>query len=211
MDIRREIGCNPLPAMLDPNLKELIQRNRFHLKPVLEVVPLLPETEADAAALRELREKVREQKSTIRETHDERSQLLRELGQVYTELKALRKEQAKAPAPAQEHLPVEDDLLLPDEVENAQPPRLIEFPRRFQDTLLHLPRQIGRAALTLCGRLAAGDPSAYSGVVRLKAAPDVLRVRVGMDHRMLFRLLPETVQIVDLINRRDLEKRIRSL
>jgi septal ring factor EnvC (AmiA/AmiB activator) len=100
MDIRREIGCNPLPAMLDPNLKELIQRNRFHLKPVLEVVPLLPETEADAAALRELREKVREQKSTIRETHDERSQLLRELGQVYTELKALRKEQAKAPAPA---------------------------------------------------------------------------------------------------------------
>ena len=50
-----------------------------------------------------------------------------------------------------------------------------------------------------------------SGVVRLKAAPDVLRVRVGMDHRMLFRLLPETVQIVDLINRRDLEKRIRSL
>ena len=111
----------------------------------------------------------------------------------------------------QENLPPEDDLLLPGEVENSQPPRLIEFPRRFQDTLLHLPRQVGRAALILCGRLAGGDPSAYSGVVRLKAAPDVLRVRVGLDHRMLFRLLPDTVQIVDLINRRDLEKRIRSL
>ena len=48
-------------------------------------------------------------------------------------------------------------------------------------------------------------------LVRLKLAPDVLRVRVGLDHRMLFRLLPDTVQIVDLINRRDLEKRIRSL
>ena len=65
--------------------------------------------------------------------------------------------------------------------------------------------------MILCGRLAAGDPSAFSGVVRLKAAPDVLRVRVGQDHRMLFRMLPDTLQIVDLINRRDLEKRIRSL
>ena len=71
--------------------------------------------------------------------------------------------------------------------------------------------QVGRAAMMLCGRLATGDPSVFSGVVRLKLAPDVLRVRVGLDHRMLFRLLPDTVEIVDLINRRDLEKRIRSL
>jgi hypothetical protein len=65
--------------------------------------------------------------------------------------------------------------------------------------------------MMLCGRLATGDPSVFSGVVRLKLAPDVLRVRVGLDHSMLFRLLPDTVQIVDLINRRDLEKRTRSL
>jgi len=168
------------------------------------------ETEADAVEVRELREKLREQQSTIRQSNEERAQLRRELGQAYTELKAGRKEQDKAPA-ARQHLSGEDELLLPGEVENAQPPRVIEFPRRFQDTLLHLPRQVVRTALTLCGRLAAGDPSAFSGVVRLKAAPEVLRVRVGMDHRMLFRLLPDTLQIVDLINRRDLEKRIRSL
>jgi hypothetical protein len=168
------------------------------------------EAEADAAEVRELREKLHEQQSTIRLSNAERAQLRRELGQAYAELKAGRKEQEKAPA-AREHLSGEEELLLPGEVESAQPPRLIEFPRRFQDTMLHLPRQVVRTALTLCGRLAAGDPSAFSGVVRLKAAPDVLRVRVGLDHRMLFRLLPDTLEIVDLINRRDLEKRIRSL
>lgn len=168
------------------------------------------ETEADAAEVRELREKLREQQATIRQSNAERAQLRRELGQAYTELKAGRKEREQAPA-AGEHPSGEEDFLLPGEVESVQPPRLIEFPRRFQDTLLHLPRQAGRSALILCGRLAAGDPSAFSGVVRLKAAPDVLRVRVGQDHRMLFRMLPDTLQIVDLINRRDLEKRIRSL
>lgn len=169
------------------------------------------EIEAGTAQLREVQEMLRMEKSANRQSGEERAQLRRELGQAYAQMKAERKEKAKTTSPAQEHLPSEDDLLLPGEVESTQPPRLIEFPRRFQDTLLHLPRQVGRAALTLCGRLAAGDPSAYSGVVRLKAAQDVLRVRVGMDHRMLFRLLPDTVQIVDLINRRDLEKRIHSL
>ncbi len=169
------------------------------------------EAEADAAELRELKEMLRLEKSANRQSGEERAQLRRELGQAYADLKAERKEKAKTPAAPQGNLPSEDDLLLPGEVESTQPPRLIEFPRRFQDTLLHLPRQVGRAALMLCGRLAAGDPSAYLGVVRLKAAPDVLRVRVGMDHRMLFRLLPDTVEIVDLINRRDLEKRIKSL
>lgn len=169
------------------------------------------EAEADAAQLREVKEMLRLEKSANRQSGEERAQLRRELGQAYADLKAERKEKARTPAAPQGNLPSEDDLLLPGEVESTQPPRLIEFPRRFQDTLLHLPRQVGRAALMLCGRLAAGDPSAYSGVVRLKAAPDVLRVRVGLDHRMLFRLLPDTVQIVDLINRRDLEKRIRSL
>jgi hypothetical protein len=169
------------------------------------------ETETDTVALRELKEKLRLEKSANRQSSEERAQLRRELGQAYAELTAERQEKAKTPAPTQAHLPSEDDLLLPGGVESTQPPRLIEFPRRFQDTLLHLPRQVGRTALILCGRLAGGDPSAYSGVVRLKAAPDVLRVRVGLDYRMLFRLLPDTLQIVDLINRRDLEKRIRSL
>jgi hypothetical protein len=36
-------------------------------------------------------------------------------------------------------------------------------------------------------------------------------VRIGIDHRLLFRLHPGRLQVVDLINRRDLEKRIKTL
>jgi hypothetical protein len=63
----------------------------------------------------------------------------------------------------------------------------------------------------MLGRLAAGEPAAYVGVVRLKAAREIWRQRIGGDHRLLFRLTPMHVQVVDLINRRDLELRIKTL
>lgn len=65
--------------------------------------------------------------------------------------------------------------------------------------------------MVLPGRLAAGEAAAFAGVVRLKDCPATLRGRVGIDHRLLFRLLPDRVQVVDLINRRDLESRTKAL
>ena len=59
--------------------------------------------------------------------------------------------------------------------------------------------------------LAAGEPAAFTGIVRLKDCPDTLRARIGIDHRLLFRMLPDSVQVVDLINRKDLESRIKQL
>ncbi len=38
-----------------------------------------------------------------------------------------------------------------------------------------------------------------------------LRVRIGIDHRLLFRLVPDSVKVVELINRKDLESRIKQL
>ncbi len=192
-------------------LRQAERQVRLLEKRLAEQAKTVDSEALDREEMRRLREKVRELKSNARVTRDDTSQARRNMGDAYAGMKTKSTEKEVAQERTQKNLPPEDDLLLPGEVENSQPPRLIEFPRRFQDTLLHLPRQVGRTALILCGRLAGGDPSAYSGVVRLKAAPDVLRVRVGLDHRMLFRLLPDTVQIVDLINRRDLEKRIRSL
>lgn len=192
-------------------LKESMEKLRREVRLQEKKAPATAPDQAPAETpeLRSLREKVKELKSSITERNNERATYRRELGQAYAELKAAR--ESKAAAPVAEAPDAEDALLLPGEVESNQPPRPIEFPRRFHDTLQHLPRQTGRAALVLIGRIAAGDPSAFAGAIRLKAAPDVMRVRVGLDHRMLFRLLPESVQIVDLINRRDLEKCIASL
>ncbi len=193
-------------------LKDSLEQLRREIRLQEKKAPssaLAPTPAAEPPELRELRDKVRELKSSIAERNNERAAFRRELGEAYADLENLRARQPAAPAP--EAPDAEDALLLSGAVEGNHPPRPIEFPRRFNDTLAHLPRQVGRAALIHLGRIAAGDPAAFAGAIRLKAAPDVMRVRVGADHRMLFRLLPECVQLVDLINRRDLERCIESL
>jgi hypothetical protein len=65
--------------------------------------------------------------------------------------------------------------------------------------------------LTLLGGLAAGEDAAFVGMVRLKACHGIFRQRVGSDFRLLFRLLPDRVQVVDLIPRQDLLRRIKTL
>jgi hypothetical protein len=88
---------------------------------------------------------------------------------------------------------------------------VIGFPKKFHRTLEGFPKQVGKGAMVLLGRLAAGEPAAFTGIVRLRECPETLRARIGIDHRLLFRLLPDSVQVVDLINRRDLESRIKQV
>ena len=89
--------------------------------------------------------------------------------------------------------------------------RLIEFPKKFRETLATLPRVTARGVMTTLGRLAAGEPSAFVGLVQLKACTEILRVRIGIDYRLLFRLHADRVQVIDLINRKDLDRRIKQL
>jgi hypothetical protein len=78
-------------------------------------------------------------------------------------------------------------------------------------SLTALPPHVSRAAQVLLGRLAAGEPSAFVGIVALRARPDTLRLRVGHDHRLIFRLHPAALEVVDLINRRDLDRCVKGL
>jgi len=73
------------------------------------------------------------------------------------------------------------------------------------------PRHVARSAMTMLGRFASGEPAAFVGAVRLKACPSVMRYRIGIDWHLLFRLLPDRVDAVDLIPRQDLERRIKTL
>ena len=161
--------------------------------------------------IEDLRLKVMELKSVLQGRHEERTTLRRELEQAHTDLEKLRQKQSGVPVDSPPGADAEERLLLPGDVSGNQPVRLLEFPRRFHDTLESLPKPVARGAMTMLGRLAAGEPPAYVGVVRLKACPATLRQRIGADHRLLFRLHPERVEVVDLINRRDLERRIRTL
>ena len=170
-----------------------------------------PAAPVDAEILRELRGKVATLKSALKERHEERATLRRDLNQTLTELETLRETKSQPAVSARPPDDPEDHLILPGEVEGNQPVRVIELPKKFHHTLAQLPRQVARGAMVLLGRLAAGEPDAFTGVVRLKQRPDTLRARIGIDHRLLFRLEAEAVHVVDLISRQDLERRIKTL
>lgn len=202
-------------------LKEGVARLHEELKereqaPAAVPAPVTPTNAppADEPALLELRRKVEELKAALKERHLERNELRRELLKAQVNIETLR-----APAVAANGKPVEEpsnadaeaDLLLPPEPPTPQPVRLIEFPKDFHAGLNSLPRAVARGTLTLLGRLAAGEAAAFVGIVRLKACQGIFRQRVGSDFRLLFRLLPDRVQVVDLIPRQDLLRRIKTL
>jgi hypothetical protein len=46
---------------------------------------------------------------------------------------------------------------------------------------------------------------------RLKSRPNIVRQRIGIDFRLLFRLPPDHIQVIDLIPRQDFERKIKTL
>jgi mRNA-degrading endonuclease RelE of RelBE toxin-antitoxin system len=158
--------------------------------------------------LNAMRERVASLKSLLRERHSERNQLRRELELAKTQIESFRQKPPVAPDAAEE---AEEHLLGAGTLEGKQPVRLPEFPRKFHESISALPPSVARACLGLAGRLAGGDPSAFTGVKRLKSLPNVYRARVSEDYRLLFRLHSERLEILDLINRRDLERKIRAM
>ncbi len=172
------------------------------------VIPL-----GDERALAELRQKVESLKADLKERHNERNELRRELEKTQTDLEVLReKSETRSDTEKEQSAEAEEaNLLMPEEALGQQPVRLIEFPKKFEERLAALPRHVARNTMKTVGELAAGDAASFVGVVRLKSLPSVMRQRIGSDFRLLFRLLPDRVQVVDLINRKELDRRIKSL
>jgi hypothetical protein len=163
------------------------------------------------AILRPFREKVRKLESDLKQVHSERNAQERRLERMQARVEALSEIAQSAPTAADAEAEQEEDLLLPQEAEGSQPIRLLEFPRNFLARLSEFPHHVARGAMVILGRLASGDPAAFNGAKRLKSAPDYMRQRVGIDFRLLFRLLPDRIQVIDLIPRQDLERRIKGL
>ncbi len=196
-------------------LKERIERVQHDLKRAEEQIAQnasksVAET-GDDEELRRIRRKLEGLKGELREVHNERNVYRRKYEEEQEHVLELSKQRHSAPEDSNAQDDAEADLLLPPDTSGIQPVRLIDFPRNFDQRLHEAPRQVARGTMTVLGRLASGDAAAFSGAVRLKAAPTVTRVRIGIDWRLLFRLLPDRIEVVDLIPRQDLERRIKSL
>jgi mRNA-degrading endonuclease RelE of RelBE toxin-antitoxin system len=105
----------------------------------------------------------------------------------------------------------EEQALLAEETTALQPVRVPVFPGRFSQTLESFPGNVSRGVMALIGRLAAGEPAAFVGMRRLRVRHEICRVRLAGDYRLLFKLQPEKLEILDLINRRDFEKWLKTL
>ena len=189
--------------------RELDRRER---KPAAGAQPA-QHTPADDTELREMRIKLDALKGTLSERAAERTALRRELEKARDDLETLRQANPPPAHTTAADAAADDEAAhyLPEQPAGNQPLRLVEFPHKFRETLEELPRHAARSALALIGRLAGGEPAAFAGVVQLKACHGILRQRIGSEHRLLFRLHHDRVQIVDLINRRDLDRKIKTL
>ncbi|MCU0788956.1 MAG: SEC-C domain-containing protein [Verrucomicrobia bacterium] len=169
--------------------------------------------QASDAALAELRHRIDELKTALKQRHTERNALRRELREVLKEKADFQNPPAKVlpDTAAAVAVDCEEEALLESEQTPLQTVRLPVFPGRFAQTLESFPTNVARSALRLIGELAAGEPSAFVGVRRLRLRHDVCRARVAKDYRLFFKLQPATLEILDMINRRDFEKWLKTL
>jgi mRNA-degrading endonuclease RelE of RelBE toxin-antitoxin system len=159
-----------------------------------------------------LRMRIEELKSALKERHAERNTLRRELSEALKEAAELREAMASdaEQTPATADAAVEELQLLPEEQTAVQPVRLPFFPPRFSPALARLPQHVVRSAMALIGKLAAGEPEAFVGIRRLRVRREICRARVGADYRLLFKALDDRLEVMDLINRKDFEKWLKT-
>jgi hypothetical protein len=195
---------------LDNTRREIEKRER-KLAALAATATTAPAQNNDNEKLNDLRMKVQQLKSSLKEHNDERSTLRNELQRVQADLVTLRQQPTEKPSANPDGDTRENDHFSPAEEMGSQPVRLIEFPPRFQHTLDGLPRHIARQTMQTLGRIAAGEPNTFTQIVRLKALPKIFRIRIGSDHRMFFRIQPQAIVAVDVFPRQDLERRIKAL
>ena len=119
--------------------------------------------------MKELRRKLEEMKSALDERQRERNQLRRDLQKARDTLESSlgnrrrrhrRKKPRRAPRGTR-------SFGLPQDAPEVHPARLADYPKGFLQTLSAFPRHVARAAVIMIGRLAAGEPAAFVGALRL--------------------------------------------
>jgi hypothetical protein len=165
--------------------------------------PAVPEAES-RQQVSALRKKIELLKDEIRSQQGARQQMRRQLQEAHQRLSS-QDEAEKAPA------------VLPAGEEDAEPagpiPKKIQIPEfsaSFRKSCEHLPQTVVAKALRAAAGFAARDEPVLRQTAAIERLPGYFRIRVGIHHRLLIRQLQgESLQILDLIPRQNLETWIR--
>ena len=159
--------------------------------------------------------KVRELEALIREGNAERRELRKQLEarEAVASQEGERRAEDRRDGPRARRATLDEpdddgDSLEPGNRELTIP----RFERRFVDALGDVPAQVAAEAMRTVGTLAAGDGFAWRGVKQAKdMARQVLMARVGIHHRMIFRVESDTLEVLDLITREQLLTTLKRL
>jgi hypothetical protein len=163
-----------------------------------------------------LETKVRELEALIREGNAERRDLRKQLESA-AEAPAGRRvadEDSRRDGPrARRATADEPDDDVGDELgPGARGYTIPRFDRRAIDALGDVPATVAAEAMRTIGVLAAGDGFAWRGVKAAKdMARQVLMARVGIHHRLIFRVEDGNLDVIDLITREQLLTTLKRL
>jgi hypothetical protein len=151
----------------------------------------------------ELDQRVRELEALIREGNAERVELRRQLQAAAPRSEEPRTRRATLDEPDEGV----DDLPL-----GAREVAIPRFDRRASDALADVPHTVASEAMRTIGNLAAGDGFAWRNVKQAKdMARQVLMARVGIHHRLIFRVEEGVMDVLDLITRETLMNTLKRL
>ena len=152
-----------------------------------------------------LRRQIETLKAEIGNQQDKRQQLRRELEQ--ERKKAQQTASSQQPAKNE----TETDDIIPERPgESAQTLLIPEYHSHFRDACQRLPRTTAAGALNAVTAFAVYDPAVWRNTRSIHQLPDIYRVRIGRNHRLLLSWIPgQSLTALDLIPRQDLESWIR--
>ncbi len=176
------------------------------------VLPVQPVEDAEMAALRA---EMRDLKGAHKAVHEERNALRREVASLRDALDLAGAEAVTfGPSP---------EATGPDLTDEDAPGagshdpevraglRLPRFPEGFFDRLAAVPGPTAATALRRTGELCGGRATGWRDVKSLQGFDNVWRVRIGRSYRLLFRVHDTHIEVLDLVHRQDLDKRLNQL
>jgi hypothetical protein len=156
-----------------------------------------------------LETRVRELEALIREGNSERRELRHKLQTVEAKRSEDHRARRAAPEPSIEADDAETEAIAVREKRGVVVPR---FDRRATDALAEVPAQVASETMRTIGSLSAGDGFAWRNVKQAKdMTRPVLMARVGIHHRLLFRVDDGALDVLDLITRETLMNTLKRL
>ena len=174
---------------------------RTSLQPVAVLAAPAPRDAFERDRVHDLENRVEELEGLVRERNSERADLRRQLAAATSAASRARETLPLSLATAAER---DDGACEPIDVIDRGPV-IPQLSRRAEDALGAVPKHVASEALRTFGSVCAGDASAWRKVKQAKDMPrQVLMARIGIHHRLLFRIEGSALNMLDVVTRENL-------